>query len=659
MSQQKAFTLIELLVIIVVISILTGFVIVQTNNSINAGKDVKRKADIELLANAVTTYSSENYAPKPIVADGCNIGAAVEDGGCNTDVITFLEAYLPNLPIDPDSGNYYTYASTDGKSCQIYAKLSTPAPNDIYAYNCDTNDYSIGTVIVGACGDFSTEYTSTNGYNNPSATDWPTITDTSFCSTGTLDGTTPVFPEEGASVSWYCKGDYSGGRASCSAYRALNGVCGSANGTNSYTSPTTNLCNPGNASLVSGSGPWTWTCVGLNGGTTSSTCTVNKIEDGVCGSANGSYYPSAPTTNLCNPGNASLVSGSGPWTWTCASTNGGATSGTCTASKSVDGVCGSANGSYYPSAPTTNLCNPGNASSVSGSGPWTWTCASTNGGATSGTCTASKSVDGVCGSANGTNSYTSPTTNLCNPGNASLVSGSGPWTWTCASTNGGATSGTCTVNKKVDGVCGTRSKTYAWNVTTYGSDTICTTAGASTPASPAFPNQGQTITWTCPGSNDGTTANCSASRPAAVAGECTLPDTYSNINPFSCGPHERSSKVNFSDYSWCVSGNMINLSPDNNVGPWTWQCTGSDGGATVNCSASHTSNYHPDHTCGYAGRTLANCTTHGGYLDWSICDGCGMCKNAEPQTSCQFLIDNGADLVPYGLVNVNGYSGCI
>ncbi|HNY36346.1 MAG TPA: hypothetical protein PLD14_03680, partial [Candidatus Pacearchaeota archaeon] len=235
----------------------------------------------------------------------------------------------------------------------------------------------------------------------------------------------------------------------------------------------------------------------------------------------------------------------------------------------------------------------------------------------------------------------------------------GPWTWTCASTNGGATSGTCTVNKKVDGVCGTRSKTYAWNVTTYGSDTICTTAGASTPASPAFPNQGQTITWTCPGSNDGTTANCSASRPAAVAGECTLPDTYSNINPFSCGPHERSSKVNFSDYSWCVSGNMINLSPDNNVGPWTWQCTGSDGGATVNCSASHTSNYHPDHTCGYAGRTLANCTTHGGYLDWSICDGCGMCKNAEPQTSCQFLIDNGADLVPYGLVNVNGYSGCI
>ncbi|HSR89261.1 MAG TPA: hypothetical protein VLK22_02560, partial [Candidatus Udaeobacter sp.] len=43
----------------------------------------------------------------------------------------------------------------------------------------------------------------------------------------------------------------------------------------------------------------------------------------------------------------------------------------------VNGVCGSANGTTVPTIPTTNLCSVGAASSVNGSGPWTWTCAGT------------------------------------------------------------------------------------------------------------------------------------------------------------------------------------------------------------------------------------------------------------------------------------------
>jgi len=38
--------------------------------------------------------------------------------------------------------------------------------------------------------------------------------------------------------------------------------CGSANGQGFYTAPTDNLCSPGYAYEVSGSGPWTWTCYG-------------------------------------------------------------------------------------------------------------------------------------------------------------------------------------------------------------------------------------------------------------------------------------------------------------------------------------------------------------------------------------------------------------
>jgi uncharacterized repeat protein (TIGR03803 family) len=49
----------------------------------------------------------------------------------------------------------------------------------------------------------------------------------------------------------------------------------------------------------------------------------------------------------------------------------------------VNGACGSANGQSLTSAPSgSGLCNSGTASAVSGSGPWTWSCASTNGGTT-------------------------------------------------------------------------------------------------------------------------------------------------------------------------------------------------------------------------------------------------------------------------------------
>jgi hypothetical protein len=45
--------------------------------------------------------------------------------------------------------------------------------------------------------------------------------------------------------------------------------------------------------------------------------------DGQCGAANGRSTNSAPFTELCSVGTPSSVAGSGPWTWTCAGANGG------------------------------------------------------------------------------------------------------------------------------------------------------------------------------------------------------------------------------------------------------------------------------------------------------------------------------------------------
>src|ERR1700752_1086560 len=44
----------------------------------------------------------------------------------------------------------------------------------------------------------------------------------------------------------------------------------------------------------------------------------------------------------------------------------------------INGTCGSANGVAVNSAPTSGLCSAGTASSVSGSGPWDWSCAGSN-----------------------------------------------------------------------------------------------------------------------------------------------------------------------------------------------------------------------------------------------------------------------------------------
>lgn len=56
---------------------------------------------------------------------------------------------------------------------------------------------------------------------------------------------------------------------------ATNGACGSAHNTTGTSAPTSNLCSAGTASSVAGSGPWTWSCAGSNGGTSAS-CQMNK-----------------------------------------------------------------------------------------------------------------------------------------------------------------------------------------------------------------------------------------------------------------------------------------------------------------------------------------------------------------------------------------------
>jgi len=232
----------------------------------------------------------------------------------------------------------------------------------------------------------------------------------------------------------------------------VNGSCGGANGQTLSGTPTSGLCSTGSASSVSGSGPWYWSCSGSNGGSTAS-CSANKQPtnppiNGTCGGANGQTLGSTPASagDLCYVGNASAVSGSGPWYWSCSGSNGGSTA-SCSANKQppnppVNGTCGGANGQTLGNAPASDLCYVGTASAVSGSGPWYWSCSGSNGGSTA-SCSANLQpatpINGSCGGANGQTLDNAPSSGLCSLGTASSVSGFGPWYWSCSGSNGGST----------------------------------------------------------------------------------------------------------------------------------------------------------------------------------------------------------------------------
>ena len=147
-----------------------------------------------------------------------------------------------------------------------------------------------------------------------------------------------------------------------------DGVCGSAHGVAVESKPTAGLCAAGTATAVTGSGPWRWSCKGSADGTDAA-CMAPKLAAAQCGASNGVVLSSAPKTDLCKTGTHSLVSGSGPWTWTCTQ---GSSKDECTAEKKP--ACGDSDGQSFTAKPTADLCAYGTASGVTGTGPWKWTC---------------------------------------------------------------------------------------------------------------------------------------------------------------------------------------------------------------------------------------------------------------------------------------------
>jgi len=90
------------------------------------------------------------------------------------------------------------------------------------------------------------------------------------------------------------------------------------------------------------------------------------------------------------------------------------------------------------------------------------------------------------------------------------VSG-GSTTWTCPVANGSPIS--CTATRAANGSCGAAATSYAYSASSF-SGALCST-GTASPASPSFPGQGGSVSWSCLGINGGASPSCTASRGTA------------------------------------------------------------------------------------------------------------------------------------------------
>ena len=454
-----------------------------------------------------------------------------------------------------------------------------------------------------------------------------------YCNSGAANPASPAFPAPGASVSWICTGINGGTDIDCSASRAveiINGACGTANGkifsaaANGYGSDT--QCARGTSNNTAFPAPGasvSWTCSGVNGGTTAS-CSASRVLIAACGTANNKTYlftdNSYGADTQCASGTANNTAFPSPGqtvSWICSGANSGANA-SCSASRAIEimnGVCGSANAQSFTSTPTAGLCSRGTASAVAytGSNSWLWTCYGSNGGTNVG-CYAYQKVNALCGPAATAYVYsaTNFSGNYCNSGAANPASPAFPApgasvSWTCSGVNGGTNSNCIALRAapeqpKVNGACGTANGVaFAHTDTGYGSYTQC---AYGSPSNTAFPAPGASVSWTCSGVNGGTVS------PTCTASRDSVPVIVVNGK---CGTANGQSFYSAPTTNLCAEGTAgaLTYSSSNS---WLWTCIGANGGTNVGCYAYQKLNG----VCGTAnGKEFAHTDT--GYGSYTQC----------------------------------------
>jgi hypothetical protein len=241
---------------------------------------------------------------------------------------------------------------------------------------------------------------------------------------------------------------------------------------------------------------------------------------------------------------------------------------------------------------------------------------------TNGICLSQLSFNAVCGSASKAYAYTSTSyggDSFCGSGTPSPSSPAFPAqgvtvSWTCPAINGNPIS--CMASRgaaPVNGVCGAAATTYPYSATAF-SGALCN-AGTASPASPVFPAKGDSSSWSCLGTNGGSSPSCTASRsnPASLVN-----NQHSEADCNAVGGNVVASDVSY---------NQCRFNAASCPGGWTqYKSFGRFGGNS--CSSCCSSCTTSQGSWGNPGTSVPSCQ----YGRCGDSDGCTCCTDAGPGT---------------------------
>lgn len=128
---HRGFTLIELLLVVGVIGILAGIVIVSVNptKQLADARNTQRRADLQIIANALYQYSIDHEGKLPVTittieTELCRTGVNIDCTGL-IDINFLTGAYIPSIPFDPSEA---TETSTQYTIQKMLGRMLLRAP---------------------------------------------------------------------------------------------------------------------------------------------------------------------------------------------------------------------------------------------------------------------------------------------------------------------------------------------------------------------------------------------------------------------------------------------------------------------------------------------------------------------------------------------------